>query len=85
VGTHATGQLDLYCNKRSFYFLEEFRIPAGSVREGQELVKRVSSVAEFQSFCVREFNLSSCDLRLTLGCAPLCGLILVSVYHNTGG
>ncbi len=31
----------------------------------------VRSVAEFKSFCVREFNLSCCDLRLTLGRAPV--------------
>ncbi len=33
----------------------------------------------------RVCNLRSCHLRLTLGSAPLCSLILVYVYHNTDG
>ncbi len=36
----------------------------------------------FQSFCVRLFNLGSCDLRLKLGRPPLCSLILVCLSQH---
>ncbi len=41
----------------------------------------MTTVAIFLSFCVRVFILRSCDLRLTLGRAPLCSLTFSSVYR----
>ncbi len=41
-------------------------------------------VAEFR-LIIRVFDLRCCDLRLTLGRASQCSLILVFVTHNTDG
>jgi hypothetical protein len=51
--------------------------------EHRRLYYFMSSGGIFCHFCIRVFNLRSCDLRLTLGRAPLCSLILVCVSQFT--